>query len=734
MLNELAQVVTALNRLRIPTGSRHPRINPMGKNSDLLIVCLADDGTPASFTVVPGETSATLFRVEHGAAGSSFPGFNLPTPLRTLQSAEPEKLRAAVDALLAGRKKTKGNVASLTIAAREVFKLSVPRSFTANQKKQFARSVGELVAELALILQAATPELRNLRQLLALVAQANLVLPQFADALAQKLTATDSCDRVTALLIQDILFGALDWPNRTVEVGNAEYWEQKADEDKDAKQPVYLDLKAQDHRYKPVAHPQTSQQLNTESLRLGLAPSRKKAAKARGQPTAVLDAFTGQPLPLQETYAGKTIAHIANFILFSANTKEVHALRRYGLEGSGLFPASAVLAQKMSDALLYLASDQQKGKTCIPVPSAQPDKRDLLLAYLEEAPDFPAELAEMFGGEAQNFSEADFRERTQGVLQALEGKLASTPDLNIRLLALCSLDKGRKQLSLHRRFQAAEVVAAARAWQDGAQNSPSIAIWFYDKTAKSSVFKSHVVPHPLDVASTLNRVWSTDAKTGFSPSFQRAVSAADAYDVFLARGPLARVKTERCLGVLLTRMAPVLGRLGAVKTSHNTSRDWISLGDTARWQCAKAVSLLAIFLQQLGHRKDTFMKEPTYQIGRLLSLADSLHQHYCKHVRDGKSPSQLIGNALFNTALEQPVFALARLAERLAPYQAWARTFQSKNPESGVGLVKYFLGEMAGCTAAIQLERLPPRMSDADKAKLLLGYLADNSKTDSETK
>jgi hypothetical protein len=198
----------------------------------------------------------------------------------------------------------------------------------------------------------------------------------------------------------------------------------------------------------------------------------------------------------------------------------------------------------------------------------------------------------------------------------------------------------------------------------------------------------------------------------------------------LAHGPLSRVKTQRCLDVLLARMALVLGRLGAVRTS----REWSSLGDTARWQCAKAVSLLGIFLQQLEHRKDTFMKEPTYQIGRLLALADSLHQSYCKHVRDGKSPSQLIGNALFNTALEQPVFALARLAERLAPYQAWARTFQNDDPASGVGLVKYFLAEIAGCTAAIQLEQLPPRMSDTDKAKLLLGYLADNSKTDSETK
>jgi CRISPR-associated protein Cas5d len=133
---------------------------------------------------------------------------------------------------------------------------------------------------------------------------------------------------------------------------------------------------------------------------------------------------------------------------------------------------------------------------------------------------------------------------------------------------------------------------------------------------------------------------------------------------------------------------------------------------------------------QGGHHKKNFMQEPITQVGRLLALADSLHQQYCKHVRKGESPSQLIGNALFNTALDQPVFALARLAERLTPYQAWARTFQSNDPDAGVGLVKYFLSEIATCTAAIRVEDLPPKMSDADKAKLLLGYLADHPKSE----
>src|SRR5579859_2951324 len=185
MLNELAEVVTALNRLGTATGSRHPRINPMGKNRALLIVCLTDTGAPASFTVVPAEISATLFRVEHGSAGCSFPGFNLPTPLRTLQGADAQQLKEAIGALRIERKNTKGNATHLANAAGELFKLSAPRIFTDNQAKQFARSVGELVAELQPIIQTAGPELKNLRQLLKFVAGTEITLTQFSDALAQ---------------------------------------------------------------------------------------------------------------------------------------------------------------------------------------------------------------------------------------------------------------------------------------------------------------------------------------------------------------------------------------------------------------------------------------------------------------------------------------------------------------------------------------------------------------------
>jgi hypothetical protein len=272
----------------------------------------------------------------------------------------------------------------------------------------------------------------------------------------------------------------------------------------------------------------------------------------------------------------------------------------------------------------------------------------------------------------------------------------------------------------------ADVIRAAKDWQLGTRNAPAVSVGIYDKESKKFNSYSQTTPYPLELASTINRVWSSDAKAGFNSSFQRAFSASDAYDVFLADAPLARQKAETALGLLIQRMSAVLVRLGAVKITRERKQ----LSDIVRWQSLKAIAFFGILLRQLGNDKENFMQEPISQLGRLLALADSLHLQYCKHVRKGDSPSQLIGNALFSTALEQPVFALARLAERLTPYQAWARTFQSDDPSAGVGLVKWFLGEIAACTSAIHLEQLPDRMLDVDKAKLLLGYLADHSKND----
>ena len=84
MLNELYQVSQSLEHVGIDFPSRDSRISPMGKNRELLIVRLNAAAEPSDGEFVLGAVAANLYRVEHGSAGSSFPGFNLPAPLLDL--------------------------------------------------------------------------------------------------------------------------------------------------------------------------------------------------------------------------------------------------------------------------------------------------------------------------------------------------------------------------------------------------------------------------------------------------------------------------------------------------------------------------------------------------------------------------------------------------------------------------------------------------------------------------
>ena len=721
MLNELSQVVDAIERLGLNPQSRHGRISPMAKNTDLLIVFLARDGAPKRIETLAGKDAASLFRVEHGSAGSSFPGFNLPTPLRYLDKIPIEELTSAIKHLLdLSKNKSTANM-ELAESIRNLFKLSRAHEFTTSQKTQFDRSCSELVLELQVKLTRAPAELQNFLDLLSIVNTAKPTLADFADQVAELLaTPSADLDGNTLLISLNILFGAIDWKKRRAVIGSPDYWNEKGKLDKDAKQPVYLDLAEADLSFKRVAHTDTSDLINRTLLEAD------NIVTEIDQKVLGIDAYTGKAVKLQDKFPSPKIVELGPVKLFSVNTNEVRAMRRYGLEGAKAFPVSAALTQKMNDALLYMASEENRGLSCRPIPSAQPGKRDLLVAYLEGQPQGREQLAEMFGGEASKFSDADFAAIARPVIGMLEGIIAANPDLNVRLLSFCSTDKAHRQISLNRRFRVADIIRAAKDWQLGVRNAPAVSVGIYDKESKKFKPFSQTTPYPLELASTINRVWSSDAKAGFNSSFQRAFSTSDAYDVFLSDVPLARRKAETALGLLVRRMSAVLARLGAVRTT----RDWKQLSDIVRWQSLKAIAFLGILLRQCGDHKENFMQEPITQFGRLLALADSLHLQYCKHVRKGESPSQLIGNALFSTALEQPVFALARLAERLTPYQAWARTFQSDDPNVKVGLVKWLLGEIAACTSAIHLEQLPNRMSDADKAKLLLGYLADHSKSD----
>jgi len=131
-------------------------------------------------------------------------------------------------------------------------------------------------------------------------------------------------------------------------------------------------------------------------------------------------------------------------------------------------------------------------------------------------------------------------------------------------------------------------------------------------------------------------------------------------------------------------------------------------------------SILGLLLAKLGRMKGDYMHSAPFLVGRMLALADTLHKEYCRHVRKKEIPPQLIGNALMSTAVDNPERGLARLTERLMIYEAWANKAQGDEYR----LAKWTLGQFGQVSTELAKLAVAARTSDADKAQMLLGYLA----------
>lgn len=725
----------------------------MGKSSALLLIELDSQANPERVKILPGEVAGTLMRVAHGSAGSSFPGFNLPLPLRVLSSkTDINSLRQFVDI----QRSTDASGSDVVRAFTNLFNEATRAVFTPSQSNQFRRSTRELVGWLKTDFAGSGPELENFRVLLDIVDKAQLELANFAEALANCICRLQTgLSRDEIIFFGDLLFGKTHLPKYTDALGSEGYWRAKELADRKSQgRPAFLDLEGGNTNNYPVADPRTGRLLNQYLLSLNPPPyDRSRVMPARRTKPAeqklqkAKDAYTGQDCTISDKFPEPKLAFLGSTKLFSNNTTEAGCFYRYGLGDAETFKMSADLAGKMSGAIFTLAGDDlalpalggrpSVGRTCRAIPGNR-DNLALLIAYLEDEPDAQDPYVELFGTEAAKHDDPDFSASTEPVLEALEGKVTANPNQLVRLFVIASLDKANSQVSLSRSFTVREVMAAAEEWQAGAANCPPVTLLFVNKETRKPTPKQRTVPSPLEIASVLNKVWTSRQDGGFRADFNRAISVSDAYDIFVFPAHPPAAKVQFALGILLTRMRNLFVATGSLKATS----DFRFLNEPTRWQVLKGTALIGIFLYQLGYRYDTFMKEPTYQLGRLLAYADSLHQQYCKHVRGGSMPTQLIGNALFATALEQPCFALARLAERLGPYQAWAKTFRNTNPEVKSGYEKTLLKLIGECSAhfieqhegsfVIRVDELPLRMSDVDKAKLLLGYLADHPKSENK--
>ncbi|MBI2948511.1 MAG: hypothetical protein HYY23_12775 [Verrucomicrobia bacterium] len=302
MLNELHQVVAALQGRGVAIAEQHPSLTPMGKNDPLLIVELDTTGSPTHLAIEQPEIAGKLLRVCHGSQGSSFPGFNIPTPLRVFARTTPDKLRDRFKELRRQRR----DAAWVSRFIRKLFSRSKPKTFTSAQSRQFERSTHELVGWLRADCATGGPELANFIHLLQSVSDASPDLAQFAAETAKLLAAgSTEPNAEQRWLMAEWLF-----TNR--------------------KLPVYLQCREEDGKQPRVADPRMGRLLNQHLLAIGAKPFDSNS-RSRASATTARDAYTGQPCEIPDTFPDPKVTLLGNIRLFSNNTSEAACFFRYGL-------------------------------------------------------------------------------------------------------------------------------------------------------------------------------------------------------------------------------------------------------------------------------------------------------------------------------------------------------------------------------------------------------------------
>lgn len=110
------------------------------------------------------------------------------------------------------------------------------------------------------------------------------------------------------------------------------------------------------------------------------------------------------------------------------------------------------------------------------------------------------------------------------------------------------------------------------------------------------------------------------------------------------------------------------------------------------------------------------MNESPYLLGKMLNLADGLHKLYCEENRNNDIPRELLGGIFYVQIANHPRQAFGALGIRMIPYLKWAKTTKEK-------LAHWYLKEFSAVSDALQQNGIPEKLTDADKAQMLLGYL-----------
>jgi hypothetical protein len=679
MLAELQEVANSLRAAGIAPPTPHPWVKPQEKG-DFLIAGLDENGCVAEVELRAWDESTRLFKIQKDNQ-NSFPVYKLDAPLWDVAASDPARAELKRAGLPA---EERAAILQRLCAASE------PAISEADRKRLKAR-LQEFARELQPLFLEHREDAPAVCLLIGRVLREDFDVTRLLCQIRDGVIAEVSNDRDTRKRIGEaLLIGSLNPKTSKVNEGKVTF---------------VLDIDAGDRwrgDFERVAHPA-----------MGAVYHRALSGRPDAGGKHGICALTGTEQLIETgTFPAVKFPVIDNTILFSMNP-DTGCHDRYGLIGSGICPVGKATEDEIYQAAFWVTSAERRNKTWRGVPEARGDKNDLLIAYIEQSAETDLELARVFSEGDDSERVAVFESASASLVEALDAKGAVTRDWTCRVLVLHRISKGQVQVQISRRYSVARIRAALREWREGVLNTPPISTRLPGKSrGDPAELYSPRSLFPGEVMRATKSIW---IRGGTERQAVAGCGLGRIYDLFLGGGRVSEEAAAELLRTMLDRVGPLLARFGAGS----------DVSPAGRKATVDACTILATCLYRLGERKEKYMDESAFLLGKFLSLADLLHLQYCVVKRDGDVPPQLLGNQHLAVAALNPVEALSLLGDRLRIYMAWAGS--DRRGEAALG--KWAVGRM-GEVASELTGRLPERaMTDREKAEMLLGYLAREAKS-----
>ena len=696
MLNEGYHLYKSLERCGIKPGSQHPDIKEPGKK-DGLILGIDEKGKIASIEFRKGDEIASLWTIMKGNHGS-FPVIKLQRPLWDV--GPDDVLRKKIGEL----KKDETKKRNL------IFQQSIKLNITKHEKNWWKR-LHERVTDLQSYFKTTNKNYIAFEELIIRFKKA-VRIDEFLKGFLDKIIKYKA----------DIPYSIIE----NIFIGNK--WDEKKKEYR-SEVPLVLDVSDWDNKYRfsaRVASPKMVSFVSECLSKMHATSGESKKMGMEGDGKNGISALSGKEKLLEDNkFPNPKLPVIGPVFLFAVND-QTPCQARYGKTSTGIIPVGRKEAQSIQDSLKWITSDERHEKTWYQVPGLHDGEPNLLIVYLEDKPDLKVNKAYLLGGQSSNdLSEATFEAVAGNIIKAYKGDHIIKANDQVRLFALRKADLGRKQIVLHRSCTVVDIINAAELWQAAAGNIPEFSLPFPGKKGEKAIILKPICLFPADFVRLTQRQWHRlkEENEKNKRPFSKATGASlgQIYNIFFDQKNKLKREVSIILGLTLRRTLLLLDCLGEAIHKNNI----LAFNIEARFSALITISAISILLHKLGISKEDYMKSSLFYVGRLLALVDTLHLEYCKHIRKGNIPPQLLGNAHLNVSLSNPTSALARLSQRIGIYQAWTRKEQGEEAK----LARWAVGEIGKVTNELSNKELPVVTADADKAQILLGYLAMPSKS-----